>query len=284
MFGYITACTEALSKEEAALYRSYYCGLCAVLGERFGKKGKLALSHDLVFLAILYNGLYEEETKEESGLCLLKKGVRTEKRTSGSFAYAADMNLLLAYGNYKDRVYDGGSNKRAARAALSLLKKDFETVQARYPRQSAAVEAYLTDLHAAEKSTETNADIAANLSGRMLSEVFLMKEDEFAAYLRPCFYHLGRFVYLADAYEDVEKDLKEGQYNPYAPYRGREDFSALVKAHLTEAAGMAARSFEMLPILKNTTLLRNILYTGIWMGFARAEKARTEKKGTQHVL
>ena len=279
MFGYIRAAEESLTKEESARYRSYYCGLCEVLSRRFGKKGKLALSHDLVFLAILYNGLYEEENVETKGLCLLKKGVRTEKSFSESFAYAADMNLLLAYANYRDRIYDGGKNARAARAALSLLRKDYEKVGEAYPRQSMAVKSYLEKLHRAEKEDSGNADVCANLTGEMLREVFLMKEDEYAPYLKPLFYHLGRFIYLSDAYEDAEKDAREGQYNPYREYREREDFDSLVRFHLSEAAGFFSRSFEMLPLLKNAELLRNILYNGVWTGYVRARNERAKRRG-----
>ena len=277
MFGTIRILEDTLSEEERALYRGFYCGLCAVLGEKYGKRGKLALSHDLVFLAILYNGLYEEETAVREGVCLFRKGVRTERRTSACFEFAADMDVLLAYGNYLDRVYDGQKNRNAAKAAALLLKKDYEAIGLRYPHQKEAVEQYLLKLHKTEKEGENNPDAAARLTGEMLAEVLLLKEDPFAVYLRPLFYHLGRFIYLSDAYEDVEKDVAEGQYNPYAPYRLRDDFDTLVELHLKDAAGQAARSFEMLPLIRNAGLLRNILYGGIWIGYTRARKKRAEE-------
>ena len=278
MFGYIRALEDTLSPEDLALYRGSYCGLCSVLGDKYGKRGKLALSHDLVFLAVLYNGLYEEETGIREGMCLFRKGIHTEWRTSACFQYAADMDVLLAYGNYLDRVYDGQKNRNAAKAAALLLKKDYEAIGLQYPHQKEAVEQYLLKLHETEKRGENNPDAAAKLTGEMLAKVLLWKEDPFAVYLRPLFYHLGRFIYLSDAYEDVEKDVAEGQYNPYAPYRLRDDFDALVELHLKDAAGEAARSFEMLPLIRNAGLLRNILYSGIWIGYTRARKKRAEEE------
>ena len=56
-----------------------------------------------------------------------------------------------------------------------------------------------------------------------------MKEDEWADVLRCCGYYLGKFVYLMDAYEDLEKDQRKKEYNPWIPYLGRPDFDALVE-------------------------------------------------------
>ena len=45
-----------------------------------------------------------------------------------------------------------------------------------------------------------------------------------------------------------------------------------------------SRSFEVLPILENLDILRNILYSGIWSRFNAITEEKEKKKGsTQNV-
>ena len=71
MFGYITICRPELKVKEYDTYRTYYCGLCHSLKERYGQVPRLTLSFDMTFLAILLSGLYEEENRQSCGRCLL---------------------------------------------------------------------------------------------------------------------------------------------------------------------------------------------------------------------
>ena len=59
MFGYITANMTTLDKEQQTRYRAYYCGLCRVLREQYGQVGRMTLSNDMTFLAIVLSSLYE---------------------------------------------------------------------------------------------------------------------------------------------------------------------------------------------------------------------------------
>lgn len=42
----------------------------------------------------------------------------------------------------------------------------------------------------------------------MLAEIFAVKADAWEENLRKIGYYLGRFVYILDAYDDIEKDRK----------------------------------------------------------------------------
>ena len=65
MFGYVTVNRPELKVKELELYRSYYCGLCAELHRRYGRKGQLLLSYDCTFLLLLLTGTYEPEETEK---------------------------------------------------------------------------------------------------------------------------------------------------------------------------------------------------------------------------
>ncbi|MGX8729257.1 MAG: DUF5685 family protein, partial [Lachnospiraceae bacterium] len=118
-------------------------------------------------------------------------------------------------------------------------------------------------------------------TGKMLGEIFVMQEDEWSDVLRCCGYYLGKFVYLMDAYEDLEKDQRKKEYNPWTPFFGRPDFDALVENTLTLMVSDAAREFERLPIIMDAEILRNILYAGVWKQFRTVKAKREEAEGDE---
>lgn len=48
-----------------------------------------------------------------------------------------------------------------------------------------------------------------------MAEIFAYRHDEWESSLRKIGFFLGKFIYLMDAYDDVEKDIKSGSYNPF---------------------------------------------------------------------
>ena len=286
MFGLLLPFSEKLSEEDKKTYEGYYCGLCHQLREQFGKKSSLILQYDCVFLALLRNGLYEKEESFEKTFCghkLRKVNVCSEE----GLRYAADMNLLLAYQNYRDRVHDGQRRSitlRAAESAVKGLSSEYAVIAAKYPRQAKAVAEYVEKLEAYEdraadlkEKAEYTPDIPAKMTGDMLAEILVEKEDEYAEYLRRIGRGLGAFIYLADAFTDIEKDLKTGDYNPYLPVLSEEGFAERIKDYLTIIAGRTEEAFEMLPLFRHREILRNILYSGMWTAFEKSYRKEWNK-------
>ena len=271
MFGYVTPYKEQLSEEDKTIYESYYCGLCRSLGRKFGPLSQLILAYDPVFLALLSNGLYEREESLQGGICIYK-GRKVQRTETMDLLYAADMNLMLSYHNYIDQVHDSAS--KTARRAVKLLRRPYERTAERYPRQRQALETYMKQLSAYEKAPDDNPDYAANLTGTMLSEVFLEREDEWKEILQRLFFFLGKFIYLTDAYADVFEDAEAGSYNPYRTISARVDFDDYVRRHLESVMAECARAFEMLPLFRHREILRNILYSGVWTSYSTVRHAR----------
>ena len=80
-----------------------------------------------------------------------------------------------------------------------------------------------------------------------------------------------------DAWEDVEKDKKKGNYNPFAEWAKQENFDERVHRLLLLIMSDAAKEFEKLPIEENVDILRNILYCGIWSKYQILMKHKKEK-------
>lgn len=135
MFGTLRIFKDKLTKEEQEEYQAYYCGLCRNLRNRFGKNSTLVLQYDCVFLALLRNGLYENEETFSSSFCGHKMRKMTGVSVQG-LDYAAEMNLLLAYQNFKDRIHDGKKRNLSLTAAMKAadsLAEIYKTEREKYP-------------------------------------------------------------------------------------------------------------------------------------------------------
>lgn len=278
MFGYITVNREELKVKEVNLYQSYYCGLCHALHMRHGRAGQMTLTYDMTFLVILLTGLYEQAQQERTARCVAHPMKRHQMRWNELSAYGADMNVLLAYYNLLDDWQD--DKKRSRFLAAKALAKSCRKVEADYPRQSKAVRDYMAALADCERSNQENVELAACLTGQMLAEIFVREEDIWAADLRQMGFFLGKFIYLMDAYEDVEKDIKTGSYNPLKPMWGRGDFDSECQKILMMQIAECCRAFERLPIVEDVGILRNILYSGVWAKFASVYNKRNNTNKT----
>ena len=265
MFGYITIFKDELKIKDYNMYKSYYCGLCHSLGENFGMSGRMTLSYDMTFLAIVLSALYEDNPEAVKRRCIPHPVKTHEARSNQYTDYAAAMNVMLTYYKLKDDWEDEGSLKK--NALSGLLKRAFKKANKQYPRQARAIEEYIKSQHEIEKNNEKSIDIAATPTGKMLGELFVFREDEWQQPMRRFGFYLGKFIYMMDAFDDIEKDIKKNNYNPLLAEYDKEGFEKSFHDDLTLIASQSARAFESLPILENSDILRNILYVGIWCRF-----------------
>ncbi len=286
MFGYININQKELSDESKKAYQSYYCGLCRKLKSNCGTKGQMLLNYDMTFLIVLLTGLYELENEEVEFTCPLHP---TKKRTAWwneATDYAADMNVILAYYNMLDDWKDEKSYTK--RAFAKMLDKDYQRIMEKYPRQVTAIEQFMEKQAQAERENEKNLDIVAGLTGEMTGEIFAWKKDVWEEELKTLGFYLGKFIYIMDAYEDIDEDIKKKSYNPLilAADKDDENFDTFCKLLLTSMMSECAKSFERLPILLHADILRNVLYSGVWSKYEYlqlkkkklAEKNQGQKK------
>ena len=127
-----------------------------------------------------------------------------------------------------------------------------------------------------EKSGEKDIDKMAGCFGKIMEEIFAWKQDVWEDTLRRMGFFLGKFIYLLDAYDDVEEDIKNKNYNPFSEQYIIEGFDEQVRRILIMMMAQTCREFEKLPIIKYTDILRNILYSGVWCRFEVIHKKRKE--------
>lgn len=283
MFGYIIANKAELKLKDYEKYREYYCGVCNSLKERYGIVSGLSLSYDVTFLAILLSAFYESETTRRSKHCIVHPVNKHFYFSNDMIDYAADMCLLLSYFKCLDDWQDDKNFARLTYSAMS--RKNVRGISKKYPIQAQAIRENLKKLNSYEnKNKETcNIDALSSCFGGLLGTVFCNKRadcrfDTFQNDLYNMGYHLGKYIYILDAYDDLEQDIKKGGFNPFIDIYGTNaDFDGYVKELLLMEAADAAQAFEMLPIVKDVDILRNIIYSGIWIKYYEIFRRRNEK-------
>lgn len=275
MFGYLTVCRDELKIKDERTYKAWYCGICEELKKRHGQLSRFTLTYDMTFMAMLLQGVYEDPTEQGQKRCLPHPIKKHPVITGEMTAYAADMNVLLTYYDILDDWED--ERKPGAWLFCRALRKTFEETAAKYPRQKQAIEDYLKNLKVCESSESRDIDLASGLTGKLMAEIFTPREDAFRETLGRLGFHLGKFIYLMDAWEDVEKDTQKGNYNPFMKWAAEDNFDDRVYQLLLLIVSDAAREFEKLPIEENVDILRNILYCGIWSKYQILLKHKKER-------
>ena len=280
MFGYIVINKGELKFREYDVYHSYYCGLCRALKERFGVCGQMTLSYDMTFLVMLLSGLYEPETTTCMQKCIAHPFEKHSVKINSFTEYVADMNVILTYYKCLD---DWNDEKKILRLAYAqLLKGKCRKTEAAYAEKIRKIDALLKEISRGEQDLNFNVDLMAGCFGEVMAEIFAYRKDEWEDSLRKIGFYLGKFIYLMDAYEDLEQDKKKGVYNPFLEMEEQQDFESFSNRIMSMMMAECSREFEKLPILQDVEILRNILYSGVWLRYEAVRKQREEKRIKNH--
>lgn len=272
MFGYVLANKPELKMREFYKYKAYYCGLCKVLREKYGFLGQVTLTYDMTFLVILLTSLYESETTREELRCIVHPLKKQKMLFNEITEYAADMNIILTYYKLLDDWKD--EKKITSRVGLQAYHQTFLELREKYPKKCEVIHKCLGLLQQCEERGEENIDVVARYFGKLMSELFVYKEDVWESTLRKMGFYLGKFIYILDAYDDADKDIKDDNYNALIPMYIEKDFDEKCEEMLNFILAECTAQFEKLPCVEDVEILRNILYAGVWDKF---DKKRKEK-------
>lgn len=274
MFGYVRILKDELKVKDYNIYRAYYCGLCRELGKRHNQLVRLGLNYDLTFLAILLDALDEKQTLFCQKGCIKRISKRKTVCSNAALEYAADMNILLAYFKLKDDIHDNKSLK-AMIAVLPFIKRA-AAVKKKYPETAKSVELHLKRLSFLEETKCDVVDKSAHEFACLMTDIIKYKKADFEKFS----YQLGRFIYIADAYDDMESDYKAKKYNPAVlqySYDGTltEPVRSGIASSLYCSLADIADEYGKLNIRKNKAILDNIIYLGMR---SVADRIITERK------
>ena len=271
MFGYVRPPAQDLPEVELNRFRTMYCGLCHTLSRRYGQAARMILNYDFTYLAILLsNGTADAENAGRCWVSPVKK--RPYLEPTAAMELAADESVILAYWQLRDGAED---HTWAAglkyRGGAQLLEGAYRKAAAFRPEFDAAVRRQLRLLHALETAEDPSMDRAADTFAVLLSGASAEIEDPTRRrILEQILYHLGRWVYLIDAADDLKRDGESGNYNPVALRYGlkngvwtpesRRDFALT----LDHSIHRMAAAFELWDFGVWTAVLESTFYAGLF--------------------
>lgn len=283
MFGYVKIHAPELKMKDYYKYKAYYCGLCNTLKERHGHLGQMTLTYDMTFLIIFLTSLYESETTKKQAHCIVHPVKKHDMLKNEITEYVADMNIVLTYYHFMDDWQDEQS--MIGLVGMKALKKDYMEISSRYPKQCHEIKKHLHRLQKYEKKKEMNIDQVSSCFGELMAELFLWRKDNWEPYVRKVGLYLGKFIYILDAYEDLEKDIKNHSYNPLIPIyhknSNNETYEEVCNQMLTMMMAECTSEFEKLPCVLDIEILRNILYAGVWTKYNAIQSKKEVKEGTK---
>lgn len=285
MTGYIKAFKPELKMKDYELYRGVYCSECRVLGKLYTPLARLLLSYDFTFLSIVRLAMQDECSAFEKGHCCINPAKKCLKCTETvELERSADMVVIVSYYKLMDDITDGGFFKKLAcrliQPALSLMHRKAALRQEMLDR---AIAGAMREQQRIEKSGNVSLDEAADPSGKMLAAIFSQGyygEDKMQLWRFG--YLLGRWIYLLDAVDDIEKDIKSGSFNPLkSKFPTKEsvlsdEFNAFVKERLDLTAGETERALSLLKINRFSDIIENVVCDG--MLAAQTQVLKKEKE------
>jgi hypothetical protein len=279
MFGYVAPLKGELKVREYEVYNAFYCAICHSVKHRHGELPRLLLSYDSVFLALLAASLSEGAAGFREFRCFTNPGRRrNEVLATPQTDYAADMLVLLGYLNLKDDKEDEG--RPLALAGEFFLRAAGKRAAAQYPEKAGQIADCLREITTLEKENCASPDRVADPFGRLMSEVLDFPQkvagirertptaefSNFSEPLRLLGYHLGRYIYLIDAADDLEKDRKSGAYNPLLAQQAPAEMAAgaqTLDLALNLDLARMADALGALPLGPFKAILENIVYLGL---------------------
>ena len=269
MFGYLQPFKDELRMKDHQLYKSVYCGLCKSMKKEYGILSSLTLNYDCTVLAMLYMSLRNEGCHVHIGRCTvnpLKKCMLCS--TEGeALRFSGAVSVIMGYHKLMDTMKDSGIFKRTAAAFARLFLRHSYKKAVRAYEKIDALTAEMMDAQAAAEESDAGIDRCADPTAKLISKLCMgFSPHESSAHILEVFgFYVGRWIYIMDAADDLEKDIKHKSFNPFRKY-----YSGNIKetmAYCNEVLNMTASqivlSYELLETGAYKAVLDNIIYYGL---------------------
>lgn len=282
LFGYIRPFKPYMRFSEFQVYNGFYCGLCKNLGKNYGQLYRMMLSYDFAFLGILCCAFNDKPLHFEPQHCIIhpfsKKLCLKDLEVLDFTAAAA---VISVYQKLCDSISDTGLIKSIPYRFLRLLAKSgYKRAVKKYPDTAAKIQLEMNRQLKLENDNCTSLDCACEPTAQIMSALAgeIPEDVEQSEVFSGFGYHLGRFVYLADAYDDAEKDLKKNNYNVLLNYS--KDINAAKKLaddNINMSLCMIAEYYSKMKIKRFKDIIDNVIFLGL-KSFSMPKKQKEQKE------
>ena len=285
MFGYVKINKPEMKVKEYEAYRGLYCSLCRSLGKNFGVLSRLTLSYDITFLLLVRLSLGLTVPEFRKGRCPFSPSKKCNYCINGEeeLRFSAAVSMMLFYYKIKDNIADGSFFRKMLMYIIlpyALLK--YRKAEKMYPDVAKMIEEGMLRQSETEKTKTPLTDKAAHESADILGKIFAYGFSDEKAKAYRFGYGIGKFVYLADAADDIVKDIKNKSYNPFVEkYKlikePDEEIKKEIEGTLNMSAAVAAEAFSEIEKKTLTPIVENVIYDGLENTMKTILKGKTEK-------
>lgn len=245
MFGYIQPVKGELYVKDSEFYSAIYCGLCRYGGRNISHLTRWLLNYDFVLLALLRISLTKEQVRIEKKRCPYKLKKCNCAKADESYAFVCSAFGLLTYGKLMDDIRDEKGLRRffkkCAKPVFGLIRNKSDS----FDGLKDIIDEGLAATEKAEAQKCDSPDRAADGFANMMKKIAAYGLDgEKKLIAENCGYHIGRFIYLADAFDDLEQDSKSGNYNPFILHYGSAEKARNMQESIKETLFDSLNAFS----------------------------------------
>lgn len=227
MFGYVCASPQELKLKEYELYKAIYCGLCREMGKCTGSLSRLTLSYDFVFFAIIKMISKGEFPKSKKIRCIAHP---TKKRICAYNSTVLKEAALLSSVLANEKLFDDISDSRCIKKMMFSSLRPMSNHMIKRARKSGlkneiSIKESIESLYSEEKNKHHSIDLYADKFGETLSKIFSYETNgDEKRILTEIGKYTGKYIYIADALDDIIEDEKKGSFNPILNLYGNDAF------------------------------------------------------------
>lgn len=273
MFGYVKTDKGELRVREYELYKGLYCSLCRALGKRYGVFSRLILSYDMTFLVLVRFCEKGTPLSFKKGRCPFNPAKKCNYCQNGEevFDFACAAAVLMFYHKVRDNISDNRFFKTLLFYLILPIASHWRKKAARlFPELDSLISDCMEKQREIEKENIAVPDKAAHPSADALGKILSFGAQENKNGLYRFGYFVGRWVYLLDALDDIEKDLKTGSFNVFVNRYSlsskdlEADVRHEIESTLNSSSGEALSAFRSCRFKHSNEIIENILTGGMY--------------------
>lgn len=219
MFGYVIPAEDEFDNISKSTLKQYYCSLCFELKNNFGNIPRFLISYDILLPLIICDSIGKNQNEIINTKCIKHPLTSINLFHNENLKYISDITILLSYYKALDDKKDNEETKY--KDMLFNLKKyqksiSYNFLSKIFSENLSLLSSYETDnIH---HSLDTLCHPFSNLVGLLMQNVPSKIEKNSIkerSLLYVLGYNLGKWIYLIDAFDDLDEDYKNKTFNPF---------------------------------------------------------------------
>lgn len=268
MLGYVKAYKAELKVRDYELYRGVYCSLCRALGRNYSPLAQLLLSYDFTLAAMMKLALSEKGCDFTQKRCPYNPAKKCLDCSEKSiFDFCAHAIIITAFYKIIDNISDSkGLKKLGAILLYPIIALMHKRAGKLAPEIEKIVSEAMKMQNTAESKADTGIDEAAHPSADALGKIFALEYIGKSDMLYRYGYMVGRYIYILDAADDIEDDIKHNSFNPFRKAfseGSKNDFADRAEKMLNLTQSQILEAFDEIETARFGNIIENISLDGL---------------------